>query len=44
VTGLELRRHKVVDHRTNEITTMKEGKVADWKITVAADGKSRLSR
>ncbi len=34
--------YKVVDDRTNEITTMKEGKVV-WtgKITVAADGKSR---
>ena len=34
--------YKVVDDRTNEITTMKDGKVA-WsgKITVAADGKSR---
>ncbi|MDQ6622294.1 MAG: hypothetical protein M3Y86_02245 [Verrucomicrobiota bacterium] len=34
--------YKVVNDRTNEITTMKNGKVV-WtgKITVAADGKSR---
>ena len=34
--------YKVVNDHTNEITTMKDGKVA-WtgKITVAADGKSR---
>ena len=34
--------YKVVDDRTNDITTMKDGKMA-WsgKITVAADGKSR---
>ena len=34
--------YKVVNDRTNEITTMKDGKVV-WtgKITVTADGKSR---
>jgi hypothetical protein len=34
--------YKVVNDRTNDITTMKDGKVV-WtgKITVAADGKSR---
>lgn len=34
--------YKVVNDRTNEITTMKDGKTV-WtgKITVAADGKSR---
>jgi hypothetical protein len=34
--------YKVVNDRTNDITTMKDGKVA-WsgKITVSADGKSR---
>ena len=34
--------YKVVNDRTNEITTMKDGKVV-WsgKITVSADGKSR---
>ena len=34
--------YKVVNDRTNDITTMKDGKMA-WsgKITVAADGKSR---
>ena len=34
--------YKVVNDRTNEITTMKDGKIV-WtgKITVAADGKSR---
>lgn len=34
--------YKMIDERTNEITTMKGGKVA-WtgKITVSADGKSR---
>jgi hypothetical protein len=36
--------YKVVNDRTNEITTMKNGKVV-WtgKITVAADGKSRTA-
>src|SRR6266568_6825051 len=34
--------YKVVNDRTNDITTMKDGKIA-WtgRITVAADGKSR---
>jgi hypothetical protein len=34
--------YKVVNDRTNEITAMKNGKIA-WsgKITIAADGKSR---
>jgi hypothetical protein len=34
--------YKVVNDRTNDITTMKDGKTV-WtgKITVAADGKSR---
>jgi len=34
--------YKVVNDRTNEITTMKDGKIV-WtgRITVAADGKSR---
>jgi hypothetical protein len=34
--------YKVVNDRTNDITTMKDGKIV-WtgKITVAADGKSR---
>jgi hypothetical protein len=34
--------YKVVNDRTNDITTMKDGKIA-WtgKITVSADGKSR---
>ncbi len=34
--------YKVIDERTNEITTMKDGKVV-WtgRITVARDGKSR---
>ena len=42
--ALDSAAYKEVNDRTNEITTMKNGKVV-WtgKITVAADGKSRTA-